>query len=150
MKEVIKYFDNHFFDKLNQNDYVGVEIEMPIINNNYPLKSYIINAPNNLTTCQFTKGFFEKTNILQSNENYNLKGLKANISGFSEFQNFNGILYHASEQNEFDREDESLKYCTKISDPSHKSVITDLLPMNINGVNLLVSSSWDGTVKLWK
>ena len=87
---------------------------------------------------------------MQSNENYNLKGLKANISGFSEFQNFNGILYHASEQNEFDREDESLKYCTKISDPSHKSVITDLLPMNINGVNLLVSSSWDGTVKLWK
>ena len=126
------------------------DIYKDIINNNYPLKSYIINAPNNLTTCQFTKGSFEKTNILQSNENYNLKGLKANISGFSEFQNFNGILYHASEQNEFDREDESLKYCTKISDPSHKSVITDLLPMNINGVNLLVSSSWDGTVKLWK
>ena len=119
-------------------------------NNNYLMKSYIINAPNNLITCQFTKGSFDKTSILQSNENYNLKGIKANIPGFSEFQNFNGTLYHSSVQNEFNQEDNELKYCTKISDPSHKSVITDLLPMNINGINMLLSSSWDGTVKLWK
>ena len=119
-------------------------------NNNYLMKSYIINAPNNLITCQFTKGSFDKTSILQSNENYNLKGIKANIPGFSEFQNFNGTLYHSSVQNEFNQEDNELKYCTKISDPSHKSVITDLLSMNINGINMLLSSSWDGTVKLWK
>ena len=118
--------------------------------NNNIIKSYIINAPNNLTTCQFTKGTFERTSILQSNENYNLKMAKKNIPGFSDFQNLNGIIYHSSVQKEFDQDDDSLKYCTKISDPSHKSVITDLLPMNLNGMNLLVSSSWDGTIKLWK
>ena len=118
--------------------------------NNNIIKSYIINAPNNLTTCQFTKGFFERTSVLQSNENYNLKMIKKNIPGFSDFQNLNGILYHSSVQKEFDQDDDSIKYCTKISDPSHKSVITDLLPMNLNGMNLLVSSSWDGTIKLWK
>ena len=121
-----------------------------INNNNYLLKSYIINAPNNLSACEFTKTFFDNTNIIQSNEIYNLKGNKANIPGFSEFQNFNGTLYHTSVQNEFDQEDNELKYCTKISDASHKSVITDIMPMNLNGVNLLLSSSWDGTVKLWK
>ena len=120
------------------------------ITNNNLMKSYIINAPNNLTTCQFTKGFFEKTNVLQSNENYNLKMIKKNIPGFSDFQNLNGIIYHSSVQKEFDQDDDSIKYCTKISDASHKSVITDLLPMNLNGVNLLVSSSWDGTIKIWK
>ncbi len=120
------------------------------ITNNNLMKSYIINAPNNLTTCQFTKGSFEKTNVLQSNENYNLKIIKKNIPGFSDFQNLNGIIYHSSVQKEFDQDDDSIKYCTKISDASHKSVITDLLPMNLNGVNLLVSSSWDGTIKIWK
>jgi len=120
------------------------------ITNNNLMKSYIINAPNNLTTCQFTKGSFEKTNVLQSNENYNLKMIKKNIPGFSDFQNLNGIIYHSSVQKEFDQDDDSIKYCTKISDASHKSVITDLLPMNLNGVNLLVSSSWDGTIKIWK
>ena len=120
------------------------------ITNNNLMKSYIINAPNNLTTCQFTKGSFEKTNVLQSNENYNLKMIKKNIPGFSDFQNLNGIIYHSSAQKEFDQDDDSIKYCTKISDASHKSVITDLLPMNLNGVNLLVSSSWDGTIKIWK
>ena len=64
--------------------------------------------------------------------------------------NLNGIIYHSSVQKEFDQDDDSIKYCTKISDASHKSVITDLLPMNLNGVNLLVSSSWDGTIKIWK
>ena len=120
------------------------------ITNNNLMKSYIINAPNNLTTCQFTKGSFEKTNVLQSNENYNLKMIKKNIPGFSDFQNLNGIIYHSSVQKEFEQDDDSIKYCTKISDASHKSVITDLLPMNLNGVNLLVSSSWDGTIKIWK
>ena len=120
------------------------------ITNNNLMKSYIINAPDNLTTCQFTKGSFEKTNVLQSNENYNLKMIKKNIPGFSDFQNLNGIIYHSSVQKEFDQDDDSIKYCTKISDASHKSVITDLLPMNLNGVNLLVSSSWDGTIKIWK
>ena len=130
------------------------DISKDMINNNNLNKSYIINAPNNLNSCQFIKGNFDRTNIIQSNENYNFKGVKSNIPGFSEFQNFNGILYHTSVQNEFNEEDNDLKYCTKISDPAHKGIITDLLPININGryefSNLLISSSLDGTVKIWK
>ena len=77
-----------------------------------------------------------------------------NMPGLSEFQNINGTLYHSNIQKEFDENDNELKHCTKISDPSHKSIISDLLPLSINGlngpVNILVSSSWDGTVKIWK
>ena len=124
------------------------------LNTNYSKKSYIINAPNNINLCQFTKGFFDNTAILQSNEIYNSKGFKMNMPGLSEFQNFNGTLYHSSIQKEFDENDSELKHCTKISDPSHKSIISDLLPLSFNGsngpINILVSSSWDGTVKLWK
>ena len=76
------------------------------------------------------------------------------MSGLSEFQNYNGTLYHSSIQKEFDENEMDLKYCTKISDPAHNGIITDLLPMSLNGVNspvnILVSSSWDGTVKIWK
>ena len=130
------------------------DISKDNLNVNYSKKSYIINAPNNINYCSFTKGFFDKTNILQSNEIYNAKKAKISMSGLSEFQNFNGILYHSSIQNEFDENDNDLKYCTKISDPSHKSIISDLLPLSLSGnyepINLLVSSSWDGTIKLWK
>ena len=124
------------------------------LNNNCSKKSYIINAPNNINFCQFTKGVFDKTTVLQSNEIYNSKGPKMNMPGLSEFQNINGTLYHSNIQKEFDENDNELKHCTKISDPSHKSIISDLLPLNINGlngpVNILVSSSWDGTIKIWK
>jgi len=130
------------------------DISKDNLNANYSKKSYIINAPNNINYCLFTKGYFDKTNILQSNEIYNTKEAKMSMSGLSEFQNFNGILYHSSIQKEFDKNDNDLKYCTKISDPSHKSIISDLLPLSLSGnyepVNLLVSSSWDGTIKLWK
>ena len=117
-------------------------------------KSYIINAPNNINFCQFTKGIFDNTGILQSNEIYNNKGIKMNMPGLSEFQNCNGTLYHSSIQKEFDENNNELKHCTKISDPSHKSIITDLLPLSFNGtngpINILASSSWDGTIKIWK
>ena len=36
--------------------------------NNKEKKSFIVNAPNNLAHCNFTKSNFDKTNILQSNE----------------------------------------------------------------------------------
>ena len=42
--------------------------------NNEIKSSYIINAPNNLTNCNFTKSSFDKTNILQSNEAFNEPG----------------------------------------------------------------------------
>jgi len=47
-------------------------------------------------------------------------------------------------------------YSTRNLDVSHKSVITDLLSFNLNDNinekpnNYLVSSSWDGTIKVWK
>ena len=131
------------------------DISKDFLNSNCSKKSYVINAPNNIDFCQFTKSVFDTTTIIQSNEIYNSKEPKINMPGLSEFQNFNGILYHSSIQDEFDENDDELKYCTKITDPSHKSIITDLLPLSIEGgssspVNLLVSSSWDGTVKIWK
>ena len=130
------------------------DLSKDYLNTNYSKKSYIINAPNNISFCQFTKGDFDGTNILQSNEIYNSKDAKLNMSGLSEFQNYNGTLYHSSIQKEFDENEMDLKYCTKISDPAHNGIITDLLPMSLNGVNspvnILVSSSWDGTVKIWK
>ena len=130
------------------------DISKDNLNMNCSKKSYIINAPNNINFCQFTKGNYDKTIVLQSNEIYNAKGAKLNMPGLSEFQNFNGILYHSNIQKEFEENDNKLKHCTKISDPSHTSIISDLLPLSLNGVNgpvnILVSSSWDGTVKIWK
>ena len=121
-------------------------------NVNHPKKSYIINAPNNINVCKVTKGIFDRTTVLQSNEIYNVNETKFNMPGLSEFQNFNGTLYHSTIQDEFDENE--LKHCTKISDPAHKSIISDLLPLSLNGfngpVNILISSSWDGTVKIWK
>jgi hypothetical protein len=129
------------------------DISKEYLNTNNSKKSYIINAPNNINFCQFTKGVFDRTNIIQSNEIYNSKRAKLSMPGLSEFQNYNGVLYHTLIQREFESDSE-LKHCTKISDPSHNSIITDLLPLSINGsngpTNILLSSSWDGTVKIWK
>ena len=120
-------------------------------------KSYIINAHNNISFCKFTKTSFNGTDILQSNESYNSKKKKKNMNGLSEFQNFNGVAFHALSQNEFefDKNNEELRFCTKLADAAHKSIITDLLPYRLNNyddknMNLLISSSWDGTVKIWK
>ena len=55
------------------------------------------------------------------------------MPGFSQYLNFNGISFYAP-QNEFDydiSDISDLKSCTRISDSSHKSVITDILPMCI-------------------
>jgi len=129
------------------------DISKEYLNTNISKKSYIINAPNNINFCQFTKGVFDRTNIIQSNEIYNSKRAKLSMPGLSEFQNYNGVLYHTLVQKEFESDSE-LKHCTKISDPSHDSIITDLLPLSINGANgptnILLSSSLDGTVKIWK
>ena len=117
------------------------------------INSYIINAPNNLSSCYFSKTKFYETEIIQSNEEYNSKVKKKNMKSISEFQNFNGTQYHSITHNEFDENDD-LRFCTKIADASHRDIITDLLPINLNDGdsdnNILVSSSMDGTIKLWK
>ena len=122
--------------------------------NNEKKLSYIVNAPNNLTYCNFTKSSFDKTNILQSNEAFNEPGQKTDMPGFSPFLNYNGVSLHYIPQNEFDNGIPNLKFCSRISDTSHKSVITDILPMCIEEknpqLNILVSSSWDGKIKIWK
>ena len=126
-------------------------------NNNQDLenkRSYIINAHNNISFCKFTKCSFNGTDIIQSNESYDSKKKKKPMIGLSEYQYFNGVAFHALAQNEFDENCEELKFCTKLSDSSHKNIISDLLPYRItskdNSMNLLISSSWDGTIKIWK
>ena len=122
--------------------------------NNEKKLSYIINAPNNLTYCNFTKSSFDKTNILQSNEAFNEPGQRTDMPGFSPFLNYNGVSLHYIPQSEFDNGLPNLRFCSRIADASHKSVITDILPMCIdeknNQSNVLISSSWDGKIKVWK
>ena len=115
--------------------------------------SYIINCPNNLSYCNFSKNSFYSLTILQSNESFNYLDKKKNTVGFSEYQNYNGITYHSVMQNEFD-EHSDLKFCTKISEAAHKGVISDLLCYSLYSnegqSNILISSSYDGTLKIWK
>ena len=120
--------------------------------NNNEKKSYLVNAPNNLTYCNFTKSSFDKTNILQSNEAFNEPGQRADMPGFSPYLNYIGVSLHDIPQNEFEGGDIS-KFCSRIADPSHKSIITDLLPIYIEGNKeqiVLASCSWDGKIKIWK
>ena len=123
--------------------------------NNNEKKSYIVNAPNNMTYCYFSKSSFDKTNILQSNEAFNEIGQRSSMAGFSLYQNLNGLSLNFNAQYEFDDNiDNLIKYCSRISDCSHNSIITDLLPISVSGYdgqfNVLASSSWDGKIKIWK
>ena len=122
--------------------------------NNEKKSSYIVNAPNNLTYCNFTKSCFDKTNILQSNEAFNEPGQRTDMVGLSPYLNYNGVSLHDIPQNEFDGGISNSKFCSRIADSSHKSVITDILPICIEDKgpqsNILVSASWDGKIKIWK
>ena len=121
------------------------------VNNEYRAKnSYIVNTPTNMTNCEYKKLKVNGTTILESNEVFNQTETKNKIPGFSEYQNYNGIHYYSAEKN--------IKsgYSTRNLDVSHKSVITDLLTFNLDNDNtekihnFLISSSWDGTIKVWK
>ncbi len=122
--------------------------------NNSEKKSYLVNAPNNLTYCNFTKSNFDKINILQSNEAFNEPGQRSDMPGFSPYLNYNGVSLHYIPQNEFEGDISNLKFCSRIADSSHRSIITDLLPLSIEGgkdqLNVLASCSWDGKIKIWK
>ena len=121
------------------------------LTNEYRSKnSYIVNTPTNMTNCEYKKFKINGTTILESNEIFNQPEIKNKIPGFSDYQNYNGINYYSSEKN--------IKsgYSTRNLDVSHKSVVTDLLTFNLDDDfiekphNLLISSSWDGTIKVWK
>ena len=114
-------------------------------------KSYIINAHNNISYCKFTRSNFNGTEIIQSNEKYDINKRKKCMKELSEYQYFNGVAFHSLAQNEFDDSNDGLKFCKKMADAAHKNIISDLLTFNVNdNLNLLISSSWDGTVKIWK
>jgi hypothetical protein len=120
--------------------------------------SYIINAPENISNCVYSKSIFGDTLIIQSNEYYNINEPKKSVIGFSDYQNYNGITFHTFLQNEFydvENAQNTLNYCTRISDSAHKNIISDIIPISLNHddksfSNFLISSSWDGTVKIWK
>ena len=136
----IRYWD-FTKEKINPN------ISNPILNKN----SYIINAHNNISFCKCSKSSFEGTEILQFNEKYDINQKKFNMKDISEYQYFNGVAFHFIQHDEFDENSGDLRFCTKLADASHKSIISDLLSFNVkNDLNVLISSSWDGTVKIWK
>ena len=120
------------------------------IRNEYNKNSYIVNTPTNMAYCVYKRFKYKDTTILESNEVFNQPEIKNKIPGFSEYQNYNGIHYYSSEKN--------IKsgFSTKNLDVSHKSIITDLLTFNLDNDftekphNFLISSSWDGTIKVWK
>ena len=120
------------------------------LKNEYNKNSYIVNTPTNMTNCVYKRFKYKDTTILESNEVFNQPKTKNKILGLSEYQNYNGIHYYSSEKN--------IKsgYSTRNLDVSHKSVVTDLLTFNLDNNysekphNFLISSSWDGTIKVWK
>jgi WD40 repeat protein len=115
-------------------------------------RSFLVNCPNKTYDCKFTTLPVDgcNTTILQSNEILNSGIPKKDTNSFSEYQHYNGISFHLVTHNEFEENLEILKYCTKISDAAHRSIVTDITSLSVNGIQLLVSSSWDGTIKLWK
>ena len=116
--------------------------------NNKEKKYFIVNAPNNLTHCNFTKSNFDKTNILQSNEAFNEAGQRINMAGFSQFLNYNRFFLLQN-----DADDNNIKFWSRIAYCSVKSIITIIIPMSLDeksNTNILVSSSCDGKIKIWK
>jgi WD40 repeat protein len=113
-------------------------------------KSFLINCPNRTDDCKFSALNVANTMVLQSNEIYDSGLPKKEVGSFAEYQNYNGISFNLGTHHEFEENLEILKYCVKVSDAAHRNVITDISSLNVSGVQVLVSSSWDGTIKLWK
>jgi len=118
-------------------------------------KSYVINAPSTLNYVSYNTCCYCDTVILQSNEVFSSGPITTTKkdSNFSEYQLYNGICFQNNLTSSNYDDDEGisfLKYVTKISEASHKNVITDLQTIYTANTNLLISSSWDGTIKIWK
>jgi len=116
--------------------------------NNNEKKYFIVNAPNNLTHCNFTKSNFDEYILLQSNEAFNQAGQRINMPGFSQFLNYNGVFLPQN-----DADDNDIRFWSRIDDCSDKSIISIIIPMSLDeksNINILVSSSCDGKIKIWK
>lgn len=116
--------------------------------------SYLVSCPNRVNTCNFSSCSFGDTTILQSNEIILSNEPKKDTSYFSEYQNYNGITFHLTQKDEYDSSLEILKYSTKIADTAHKNIITDVKVIGLNSLGNfslgMLSTSWDGTIKMWK
>ena len=113
----------------------------------------VVNCPNKIEYANFNTTLHDRTQIVQSDEYMNLESPKKNCSNFSEYQNKNGIGYHTAVQNEYvDDSADFLQFCTSLSDACHKDFISDLHVFNLNRSEkaIMVSSSWDGAMKVWK
>ena len=67
------------------------------------------------------------------------------MAGFSQFLNYNGVFLL---QNDVD--DNNIRFCSRIAYCSDKSIITIIIPMSLDEKSILVSSSWNGKIKIWK
>ena len=103
---------------------------------------------NNEKKSFFTKSNFDEYIILQSNEAFNEAGKRINMPDFNQFLNQNGVFLLQN-----DADDNDIKFCSRIAYCSDKSIITIIIPMSLDeksNTNILVSSSWDGKIKIWK
>ena len=70
------------------------------------------------------------------------------MSGFSQFLNYNRVFLLQN-----DADDNVIKFWSRIAYCSDKSIITIIIPMSLDeksNTNILVSSSCDGKIKIWK
>ena len=96
----------------------------------------------------FTKSNFDEYIILQSNEAFNEAGKRINMPDFSQFLYQNGVFLLKN-----DADDNNIRFCSRIAYCSDKSIITIIIPMSLDeksNTNILVSSSCDGKIKIWK
>ena len=117
--------------------------------------SYVVNAPSTLNACRFTRTECEGTLVIQSDEMY-YRDTALKDTCVSEYQNYNGRFAVRNSD-----EDDTVMYLRN-ADAAHRNIITSILPMSFgmdcdgignsssNRLNLLVSSSWDGSIKIWK
>ena len=116
-------------------------------------KSYIINAPNNFVNCYYSQSYFNKSLLLiQSNEYYGVS-----FNNIPEY-NYYGEYQFFNNANITDLKNGKLNYGKRIVEASHQNIITDIQYMELNqsldNENdfpfILLTSSWDGTIKIWK
>ena len=68
------------------------------------------------------------------------------MSGFSQFLNYNRVFLLQN-----DADDNDIKFWSRIAYCSDKSIsITIIIPMSLDEKSILVSSSWNGKIKIWK
>ena len=110
--------------------------------NEQSIGSYIVNAPCLIKGCRFTKTECDGTFVIRSHEMYFEEG-RIKDTHFSEWLKLNGETKS------------TIDSTSRIADAAHQNVITSILPLSVKNeenevTNLLVSSSWDGSVKIWK